>query len=216
MVAIRHCCWGKCNSDSRYPEWLPDSLKETLKNGKKAFIPFSKPKHDLELSERWINECSRQTFFVKNVNCNTYICAVHWPGGKGPTKVSLQTRLKRIYRVTLFGRMAEWWNGMAEHPGYSKIRNTRYILKHGKYCIFWKAEYTEYSKMCYREEIIQSDSPLGDMFPRFRFCAPRTAKHRRRTFSHSEKEKWRKTLTVSISIILKTWCTTCWDRKSVV
>ena len=28
-------------------------------------------------------------------------------------------------------------------------------------------------KMSYREEIIQSDSPLGDMFPRFRFCAPR-------------------------------------------
>ncbi|XP_044167041.1 uncharacterized protein LOC114972319 [Acropora millepora] len=86
MVATRHCCWGKCNNDSRYPERLPDSLKEMLKNGQKAFIPFPKPKHDLELRQRWVNACSRQNFSVKNVNYNTYICAVHWPGGKGPTK----------------------------------------------------------------------------------------------------------------------------------
>ncbi|XP_044165122.1 uncharacterized protein LOC122951086 isoform X1 [Acropora millepora] len=86
MVATRHCCWGKCNNDSRYPERLPDSLKEMLKNGQKAFIPFPKPKHDLELCQRWVNACSRQNFSVKNVNYNTYICAVHWPGGKGPTK----------------------------------------------------------------------------------------------------------------------------------
>ena len=25
-------------------------------------------------------------FSVKKVNYNTYNCAVHWPGGKGPTK----------------------------------------------------------------------------------------------------------------------------------
>ena len=86
MVATRHCCWGKCNNDSRYPERLPDSLKEMLKNGQKAFIPFPKPRHDLKLCQRWVNACSRQNFSVKNVNYNTYICAVHWPGGKGPTK----------------------------------------------------------------------------------------------------------------------------------
>ncbi|XP_044182902.1 uncharacterized protein LOC122963498 isoform X1 [Acropora millepora] len=86
MVATRHCCWGKCNNDSRYPERLPDSLKEMQKNCQKAFIPFPKPKHDLELCQRWVNACSRQNFSVKNVNYNTYICAVHWPGGKGPTK----------------------------------------------------------------------------------------------------------------------------------
>ena len=58
-------------------------------------------------------------------------------------------------------------------------------------------------KTCHREEIIQSDSPLGDMFPRFHFCASWTVpKHRWRTFPHSEKEKWRKTL-VSVSIVLK-------------
>ena len=86
MVATRHCCWGKCNNDSRYPERLPDSFKEMLKNGQKAFIPFPKPRHDLKLCQRWVNACSRQNFSVRNVNYNTYICAVHWPGGKGPTK----------------------------------------------------------------------------------------------------------------------------------
>ena len=29
--------------------------------------------------------CSREFFTEKNVNKNTYICALHWPGGKGPT-----------------------------------------------------------------------------------------------------------------------------------
>ena len=86
MVATRHCCWGKCNNDSRYPERLPDSLKERLKNRQKAFIPFPKPKHDLELCQHRVNACSRQNFSVKEVNYNSYICVVHWPGGKGPTK----------------------------------------------------------------------------------------------------------------------------------
>ena len=85
MVATRHCCWGICKSDSRYPERLPDSLKEMLKNGQKAFIPFPKPKHGLERCQRWINACSRENFTVKNINYNMYICALHWPGGKGPT-----------------------------------------------------------------------------------------------------------------------------------
>ena len=43
-------------------------------------------------------------------------------------------------------------------------------------------------KMCYREEFIP-----GDMFPRFRFCASRTApKHCRCTFPRSDKEKLEK------------------------
>ena len=29
--------------------------------------------------------CSWEFFTEKNVNKNTYICALHWPGGKGPT-----------------------------------------------------------------------------------------------------------------------------------
>ena len=53
---------------------------------------------------------------------------------------------KRRDSIRWHGGRMERWNGMAEHTEYSKIRNTRNILKHGKYWIFWNAEYTEYSK----------------------------------------------------------------------
>ena len=29
--------------------------------------------------------CSREFFTEKNITRNTYICALHWPGEKGPT-----------------------------------------------------------------------------------------------------------------------------------
>ena len=35
MVSTKQCCWGKCSSDSRFPEKLPKSLKEMAKTGKK-------------------------------------------------------------------------------------------------------------------------------------------------------------------------------------
>lgn len=54
--------------------------------GQKAFIPFPKPSQGIDKCQRWINACSRETFSVKNINRNTYICALHWPGEKGPNK----------------------------------------------------------------------------------------------------------------------------------
>ena len=85
MVGTRHCCWGECKTDSRYPEKWPESLKELEKSGQKVFIPFPKPAKDLAKCKRWLVACSREFFTEKNVNKNTYICALHWPGGKGPT-----------------------------------------------------------------------------------------------------------------------------------
>ena len=28
MVTAKHCCWGTCPSDSKYPEKVPKSLQE--------------------------------------------------------------------------------------------------------------------------------------------------------------------------------------------
>ena len=85
MVNTKHCCWGKCRSDSRYPEKLAKPLQEMIAAGLKAFIPFSKPSQGLEKCQRWILTCSREYFTVENITRNTYICALHWPGEKGPT-----------------------------------------------------------------------------------------------------------------------------------
>lgn len=85
MVSTKHCCWGKCASDSRYPEKLPKSLQEMEASGQKAFIPFPKPSQGIEKCQRWVSACSRENFDVSKITRNTYICAVHWPGERGPT-----------------------------------------------------------------------------------------------------------------------------------
>jgi hypothetical protein len=54
-------------------------------SGQKVFIPFPKPSQGIEKSRRWISACSRKNFDVSNITRNAYICAVHWPGEKGPT-----------------------------------------------------------------------------------------------------------------------------------
>ena len=85
MVSTKHCCWGECKTDSRYPDKWPKSLKEMEKSGKKVFIPFPKPSQGIEKCKRWIVSCPRQFFTEKSITRNTYICALHWPGEKGPT-----------------------------------------------------------------------------------------------------------------------------------
>ena len=85
MVSTKHCCWGECKTDSRYPDKWPKSLKEMEKSGKKVFIPFPKPSQGIEKCKRWIVSCSRQFFTEKSITRNTYICALHWPREKGPT-----------------------------------------------------------------------------------------------------------------------------------
>ena len=86
MVGSKHCCWGECKTDSRYPDRWPKSLKELNESGEKVFIPFPKPTgKNFEKCKRWIVACSREHFTDKCITRNTYICALHWPGGKGPT-----------------------------------------------------------------------------------------------------------------------------------
>ena len=68
MVGTRHCCWGECKTDSRYPEKWPESLKELEKSGQKVFIRFLKPVKDPAKCKRWLVACSRKFFTEKNVN----------------------------------------------------------------------------------------------------------------------------------------------------
>ncbi|XP_052252984.1 uncharacterized protein LOC127859521 [Dreissena polymorpha] len=47
---VKRCCYGTCNSDTRYPERLIDGT---------TFIPFPKPGTSLEKCKRWIRLCGR-------------------------------------------------------------------------------------------------------------------------------------------------------------
>ena len=114
MVGTRHCCWGECKTDSRYPEKWPESLKELEKSGQKVFIRFLKPVKDLAKCKRWLVACSRKFFTEKNVNKNTYICALHWPGGKGPTdefpnRLKANLTPKQAGRASATKRKAPKW-----------------------------------------------------------------------------------------------------------
>ena len=111
MVGTRHCCWGECKTDSRYPEKWPKSLKELEKSAQEEFIPLPKPVKDLAKWKRWLVACSQEFFTEKNVNKNTYICALHWPGGKGstdkfPDLLKANLTLKQVARASASKRKA--------------------------------------------------------------------------------------------------------------
>ncbi|XP_041858672.1 uncharacterized protein LOC121650918 [Melanotaenia boesemani] len=77
MVTTKHCCFGVCRSDSRYSD------REHMKGV--FFIPFPKPGREPEKCQRWVRACKREGFTEKNVTKDTYICSLHFLGGKGPT-----------------------------------------------------------------------------------------------------------------------------------
>ena len=78
-MPVKHCCYGDCNSDSRYVGKREDM-------GNVNFIPFPKPKTQREKCERWIRLCGRKYFTVDNIRKETYICSKHFKGKNGPTK----------------------------------------------------------------------------------------------------------------------------------
>ena len=99
MVSTKHCCWGKCTNDSRYPEKLPKSLQEMLASGQKVFMSFPKPSQGIEKCQRWITTCSRKYFDVSTITRNTFIYAslawrerIRW-------KVLNFTQLEIIHRL---------------------------------------------------------------------------------------------------------------------
>ena len=74
----KHCCYGLCNSDSRYSD--RDYMEGVY------FIPFPKPKTNEEKCNRWLSACGRKDFTASNVKKWTYICSKNFNGGKGPTE----------------------------------------------------------------------------------------------------------------------------------
>ena len=78
MVTTKHCCWGNCKSDFSFDD-KKDIFFIGFGNG------FPKPHVDREKCLRWVQRCGRKHFTINNVNKDTYICSLHFVGGKGPT-----------------------------------------------------------------------------------------------------------------------------------
>lgn len=88
----KHCCWGLCKSDSRYPEKLSQDT---------TFVRFAKPgiikdgmtdweKNQAMLktdkARRWLLACGRKDFnHVNQITKDTYICSLHFINGIIPT-----------------------------------------------------------------------------------------------------------------------------------
>ena len=88
--ATKHCYWGTCKSDSRYPEKMPAGT---------TFIRFPKPEsiHEnmthwekeqakLKMEKHWQYLCGHKDFNnLRQITKDTYICSLHFVDNKGPT-----------------------------------------------------------------------------------------------------------------------------------
>lgn len=65
----KHCCWGECNSDTRYPERCENI----------QFIPFVKPTKPWNRDQclRWIRACGRpqDQLNINKIKKHHYICS---------------------------------------------------------------------------------------------------------------------------------------------
>ena len=52
------------------------------------FIRFPKMCRHAEKARRWVRACGRRDFTVEGIKKDTYICSLHFSGGKGPTPLN--------------------------------------------------------------------------------------------------------------------------------
>ena len=92
--ATKHCCWGACNTDSRFLDKNPNGtffirfpkpgkLKDSMTDWEKQQI-----KQATEKCMRWVHCCGRKNFTINNITKDTYICSLHFVGNNGPTEES--------------------------------------------------------------------------------------------------------------------------------
>ncbi|XP_061191757.1 uncharacterized protein LOC133199999 [Saccostrea echinata] len=76
--ATKHCAYGLCKSDSRYMDRL--GMEGVF------FIRFPQFHREPEKCTRWASACRREHFTALSVKKDTYICSLHFKGGRGPTE----------------------------------------------------------------------------------------------------------------------------------
>ena len=62
----KHCCYGQCKADSRYPDRHPD-----------VFFPFPKPFSKLDICKEWIKACGRphEQLNPDKITKHYYVCS---------------------------------------------------------------------------------------------------------------------------------------------
>ncbi|KAM3611186.1 uncharacterized protein V6R79_014647 [Siganus canaliculatus] len=71
---VKRCSWGKCKSDTRYPDRLKGGIR---------FIPFPKPKSNPEKCLLWIKLCGRPHTQLNpsKIDKNSFVCSKHFVNG---------------------------------------------------------------------------------------------------------------------------------------
>ncbi|KAL7861002.1 hypothetical protein AOLI_G00173510 [Acnodon oligacanthus] len=71
---VKRCCWGTCDSNTKYPERLDGVF----------FVPFPKPPKNVEKCKLWIKLCGRphSLLNISNITRDTYVCSKHFVDGK--------------------------------------------------------------------------------------------------------------------------------------
>jgi hypothetical protein len=68
---VKICCYGLCKSNSKKEPTI-------------EFLPFPKPKTNLEHAKRWVHLCGRPTFFfsIEKITSRTSISVKHFGRGE--------------------------------------------------------------------------------------------------------------------------------------
>lgn len=113
----KHCCWGNCTNDSRYPERFlldtffirfpkPGKIKDSMTQWEK-----DRESSKTEKAKIWAHACGRKGFTVANIKKDTYICSQHFIGNYGPTEKDphpiLATLLEKDFATKLSRKRKE-------------------------------------------------------------------------------------------------------------
>ena len=122
---VKHCCYGTCNSDTRYRH--RDGMKDVF------FIPFPKPTTKREICERWIKACGRplNDFNVQKIKRCTYICSKHFIARLQNTRIPFQLcciPMNRLVRTAPRSLVLAWRIRTYVYCSVSAIGSTTFEL----------------------------------------------------------------------------------------
>ena len=90
--STKHCCWGNCKNDPRYPDKLPSGTYfirfPKPGNIKESMTQWEKDRENVktEKAKKWVHACGREGFSIKNIKKDTFICSNHFIGCCSPTE----------------------------------------------------------------------------------------------------------------------------------